>query len=88
MLSAETIYGRLAEGFSNPTIQKAHELMEIARFFKKVKSASPAGITLEASTNEKAIVFSDAPYEKMKDQKIHFLPLYFIAFLMNKKPFY
>lgn len=46
-------YARLSEDFTNPTIKKSFELLEMARLFSKVKTASPAGIPLGASASEK-----------------------------------
>jgi predicted AAA+ superfamily ATPase len=46
-------YARLSEDFTNPTIKKAFELLEMARLFSKVKAASPSGIPLGASASEK-----------------------------------
>ena len=46
-------YSELADGFSNPTIKKAFDLLETARLFKKVKGANPSGIPLGASANDK-----------------------------------
>lgn len=46
-------YSELADGFSNPTIKKAFELLETARLVKKVKAANPSGIPLGASAKEK-----------------------------------
>ncbi len=46
-------YSELANGFSNPTIKKAFDLLETARLFKKVKVANPSGIPLGASSNDK-----------------------------------
>lgn len=46
-------YTGLTEGYSNPTIKKAFELLETARIFRKVKAASPAGLPLGASANDK-----------------------------------
>jgi len=46
-------YSELADGFTNPTIKKAFELLETARLFKKVKAASAAGIPLGASASDK-----------------------------------
>jgi len=46
-------YSTLADGYSNPTIKKAFELLETARLFKKVRTASPAGIPLGASASDK-----------------------------------
>ncbi len=46
-------YSHLAEGFTNPTIRKAFELLETARIFKKVCSSNPEGIPLGAGKSEK-----------------------------------
>jgi hypothetical protein len=46
-------YSGLAEGYSNPTIKKAFDLLETARLFRKVKNASPAGLPLGASASDK-----------------------------------
>lgn len=46
-------YTHLAEDFSNPTLKKAFELLEMAKLFTRVKAASPAGLPLEAGASEK-----------------------------------
>ena len=46
-------YTHLSQDFSNPTIKKAYELMEMARLFHSVRAASPAGLPLGASVSEK-----------------------------------
>ncbi len=46
-------YSHLANGFTNPTIKKAFELLETARLFKKVCSSTPEGIPLGANKSEK-----------------------------------
>jgi len=46
-------YSELADGFSNPTIKKAFDLLETARLFKKVRAANPSGIPFGASAKEK-----------------------------------
>jgi hypothetical protein len=46
-------YSELADGFSNPTIKKAFDLLETARLFRKVRVASPSGIPLGASAKDK-----------------------------------
>jgi len=46
-------YSELAEGFTNPTIKKAFELLETARLLKKVKATSPAGLPLGAGASDK-----------------------------------
>ncbi|MBA4408730.1 MAG: AAA family ATPase [Bacteroidota bacterium] len=46
-------YSNLAEGYSNPTIKKAFDLLETARLFRKVSTASPSGLPLGASASDK-----------------------------------
>lgn len=46
-------YASLAENYTNPTIKKAFDLLETARIFRKVRSASPAGLPLGASASDK-----------------------------------
>ncbi|MDP2337690.1 MAG: AAA family ATPase [Bacteroidota bacterium] len=46
-------YSSLAEGYSNPTLKKAFDLLETARLFRKVRNASPAGLPLGASASDK-----------------------------------
>jgi len=46
-------YAHLAEDYTNPTIKKGFELLEMACLFTKVRAASPAGIPLRASASEK-----------------------------------
>jgi len=46
-------YSHLAEGFTNPTIKKAFELLETALLFKRVCSSTPEGIPLNANKSEK-----------------------------------
>ncbi len=46
-------YSHLASGFSNPTIKSAFTALANARLVRKVKAASPAGLPLEASVNDK-----------------------------------
>jgi hypothetical protein len=45
-------YARLAEGFANPTIKKAFDLLCMAQVIRKVRSASPAGLPLGAYASE------------------------------------
>lgn len=54
-------YSHLAQDFSNPTIKKAFELMETARLYTKIHSASPSGVPLAAGVSEKKfkVVFLD-----------------------------
>jgi predicted AAA+ superfamily ATPase len=44
-------YAHLAHDFSNPTIKKAFELLDMAGLFTRVKAASPAGIPLGAGSS-------------------------------------
>lgn len=46
-------YARLANEFSQPTIKKAFELLEMARLFTRVKSTQPNGIPLGAEASDK-----------------------------------
>lgn len=46
-------YARLAEGFSNPTIKKAFNLLCLAKVLVRIPSANPSGIPLEASASSK-----------------------------------
>ncbi len=49
----QIIYARLMEGFSNPTIKNAFDLLVKARLLYRVSSASPAGIPLGASASRR-----------------------------------
>lgn len=46
-------YARLADGYSNPTIKKAFELLCLAHFVRKVPAANPGGLPLGASASAK-----------------------------------
>lgn len=46
-------YARMAEGFSNPTIKKAFELLRLAQIIRKVSSVNPPIIPFGASASEK-----------------------------------
>jgi predicted AAA+ superfamily ATPase len=46
-------YARMADGFSNPTIKKAFELLLLARVVRKVSSVNPPVIPFGASVSEK-----------------------------------
>jgi len=46
-------YAKLADGYSNPTLKKAFELLCLARVIKKVPSADPSGLPLGASASAK-----------------------------------
>lgn len=46
-------YSHLAEGFSNPTLKKAFQLLEAARLFSRVRNTSPEGLPLGAGASEK-----------------------------------
>jgi len=44
-------YARLAEGFKNPTIKKAFELLCLAQVIRKVPATNPAGLPLGSSVS-------------------------------------
>ncbi len=46
-------YTHLAEGYSQPTIKKAFDLLGQARLIQKIEAASPAGLPLGASANSR-----------------------------------
>jgi hypothetical protein len=46
-------YSRLAEGYSSASVHRAFDLLCQARIARKVRSASPAGLPLEAHASEK-----------------------------------
>ncbi|MBC8182841.1 ATP-binding protein [candidate division KSB1 bacterium] len=46
-------YSTLANGYSNPTIKKAFDLLCLAQVIRKVPSASPAGLPLNVSASER-----------------------------------
>jgi len=46
-------YSELAEGFSNPTIKKAFDLLSLAQVIRKVPATSPAGLPLGAAASER-----------------------------------
>ncbi len=46
-------YSHLTDGFSNPTIKKAFDLLCLADLIYKVSSADPSGLPLQASSSEK-----------------------------------
>lgn len=46
-------YSHLAEGYTNPTIKKAFDLLCLARVVRKVPAASPAGLPLGATASER-----------------------------------
>lgn len=46
-------YSRLAEGFTNPTIKKAFDLLTLAKVIYKVPAASSAGLPLSATASAK-----------------------------------
>lgn len=46
-------YSQLAEGFSNPTIKKAFDLLGLAQVIRKVPATSPAGLPLGAAASER-----------------------------------
>ena len=46
-------YARLGEGYSNPTLKKAFELLCLANVVRKVPSADPSGLPLGATASSK-----------------------------------
>jgi len=46
-------YSELAEGFTNPTIKKAFDLLGLAQVIRKVPATSPAGLPLGAAASER-----------------------------------
>ncbi len=46
-------YARLAEGYSNPTLKKAFDLLCLANVVRKVSSANPEGLPLGATSSSK-----------------------------------
>ena len=46
-------YTKLSDEFTSPTIKKAFDLLETARLFTKVSSASPSGLPLGANISDK-----------------------------------
>lgn len=46
-------YARLGEGYSNPTLKKAFELLCLANVVRKVASADPSGLPLGATASSK-----------------------------------
>lgn len=54
-------YSRLSDGYSNPTIKKAFELLNTAKIITKVSAASPTGLPLSATLSDKVFkaVFLD-----------------------------
>ena len=53
MIGEQIKYSQLAEGFSNPTIKKAFDLLCLAKVLVKLPSADPSGIPLEAGASPK-----------------------------------
>lgn len=49
----QTKYSQLAEGFTNPTIKKAFDLLCLAQVIRKVPATSPAGPPLGAAASER-----------------------------------
>ncbi len=61
-LAGEQIkYSRLAEGYSNPTLKKAFELLVLAGLAERVPAVSPRGLPLAANTNAK--IFKALPVD-------------------------
>jgi uncharacterized protein len=49
----QTKYSRLAEGFSNPTIKKAYDILCLAGVLRSVSSIDPSGLPLGATASSK-----------------------------------
>lgn len=61
-LAGEQIkYSRLAEGYSNPTLKKAFELLVLAGLAKRIPAVSPRGLPLAAGANAK--IFKALPVD-------------------------
>jgi len=46
-------YTQLADGYTNPTIKKAFELLEMARLFTRIRYATPSGFPLSLHASDK-----------------------------------
>ena len=46
-------YSRLADGYSNPTLRKAFDLLCLANVIRKIPSVDPSGLPLGATTASK-----------------------------------
>ncbi len=46
-------YSHLGEGFSNPTLKKAFDLLSLAKIINKIPSADPSGVPLGATASQK-----------------------------------
>jgi len=46
-------YSKLAEGYSNPTLKKAFDVLCLANIVRKISSVNPSGLPLGASASEK-----------------------------------
>lgn len=53
MLGEQVKYSRLAEGFSNPTVHKAFDLLEKAKVLNRITASDPSGLPLGAGANHK-----------------------------------
>jgi predicted AAA+ superfamily ATPase len=52
-VGSQTKYSKLAEGYSNPTLKKAYDLLHCAGVIRKVPSADPSGLPLGAKASLK-----------------------------------
>jgi len=52
-IGRQIIYSHLAEGYTHPTIKKAFNTLCMARVAKKVPSANPSGLPLEATASSR-----------------------------------
>jgi len=46
-------YSRIGEGYSNPTIKKAFDLLSLARVITRIPSVNPSGLPLDATASAK-----------------------------------
>ncbi len=52
-ISMQTKYSKLAEGYSNPTLKKAYDLLRFAGVIRKIPSTDPSGLPLGANASAK-----------------------------------
>jgi len=52
-IGSQTKYSKLSDGFTNPTIKKAFDLLNTAKLITKVSASSPSGLPLAAGVNNK-----------------------------------
>lgn len=52
-VSQQTKYSKLADGYSNPTMKKAYDLLHLAGVIRKIPSTDPSGLPLGAKASAK-----------------------------------